>query len=216
MESGPPFLIAHLLITWLTWVFPMESSSYLFLLIIFGDSDHPSHYFVIPLLFRYYETCYLVFWVGHYAASLLCAYESCYEFHLWKSFLYEMAIWWGPSWYQCWQTPEHCIWGPDITWAKGFLFLTRSLIFLTRSLIFLTRSLIFLTRSLIFLGGIHQRSPQPLWCAIAIAIAISSNSNSNSNSNNNNWAWDAHLKPQEVFFPLLRTSKVIFFFGFTI
>ena len=119
---------------------------------------------------------------------------TSYEFHLWKSFLYEMAIWRGPSRYQRRQTLEHCIRGPDITWAKGFLFLTRSLI---------------------FLGGIHQRSPQPqplVWCAIAIATAI----NSNSNSNNNNWARDARLKPQEVFFLFCGQAKSKGFLGLQI
>ena len=36
----------------------------------------------------------------------------CYEFHLWKSFLCEMAIWQGLSWYQHQQTPGNCFWGP--------------------------------------------------------------------------------------------------------
>ena len=44
-----------------------------------------------------------------------------YEFHLWKSFLYEMAIWWGPSRYQRRQMPWYCVWGPGIAWAKGAL-----------------------------------------------------------------------------------------------
>ena len=28
--------------------------------------------------------------------------DPCYKFHLWNSFLYEMVIWQGPSWYQRW------------------------------------------------------------------------------------------------------------------
>ena len=41
-----------------------------------------------------------------------------YEFHLWKSFLYEMAIGRGPSRYQRRQTPGHCIRGPGIAWLR--------------------------------------------------------------------------------------------------
>ena len=44
--------------------------------------------------------------------------DCCYEFHLWKSFLYEMAIWRGPSRYQRQQTPGHCIRGPGIAWLR--------------------------------------------------------------------------------------------------
>ena len=44
--------------------------------------------------------------------------NSFYEFHLWKSFLYEMAIWRGLSRYQRRQTPGHCIRGPGIAWLR--------------------------------------------------------------------------------------------------
>ena len=60
-------------------------------------------------------------------------YRDCYEFHLWKSFLYEMAIWQGPSQYQHRQMPWHCIWGPGIAWAKGIVARSSWLFFLLYS-----------------------------------------------------------------------------------
>ena len=59
---------------------------------------------------------------SHLTTGLMILYEKVvgndYEFHLWKSFLYEMAIWRGLSRYQRRQTPGHCIRGPGIAWLR--------------------------------------------------------------------------------------------------